>query len=292
MKKNELNQSDEVNRTSKHMSDSDVRFSDFESDMFIKRLRSVIQDESLNSFANRCGFTEGTLRKYLNGAVPGADKLLQIAQNNGLTVEWLLTGDTPQYKTDLKRALEYASIDPSEIVKNFTGIDIINRKKPSFGSNLTPDQIRNQATENSAHVLIDTFPDVKAAAGEGQLSPTDQTIVQLRVNSADWRNYVGLDHRHVKIISIHGDSMKPTFNHGDQVLVDTACNRLIDDGVYAFMQDDLLRVKRIKLKLNGDIEVKSDNGQGFAPETYTQQEANFFIVFGRVLPFKFGKVDL
>ena len=146
--------------------------------------------------------------------------------------------------------------------------------------------------DNLETLFIEHYLNIKGAAGAGQATPTDQLVLNVAVNAADWRNYVGLDHRHVKIISIHGDSMKPTFNHGDQVLVDTACNRLIDDGVYAFMQDDLLRVKRIKLKLNGDIEVKSDNGHGFTNETYTQQEATDFIVFGRVLPFKFGKVDL
>ena len=141
-------------------------------------------------------------------------------------------------------------------------------------------------------ICIEHYASVKGSAGPGQVTPTDQTIIQVAINASEWRNYVGLDHKHVKIITIHGDSMRPTFCHGDQVLVDTACHSFIDDGVYAIQQGDLLRVKRIKLKLDGSIEVKSDNTQGFSTDVHTKEEAADFKIYGRVIPFKFGKIEL
>ena len=33
------------------------------------------------------------MRKYLTGSMPGADKLVQIARANGVTVQWLATGE-------------------------------------------------------------------------------------------------------------------------------------------------------------------------------------------------------
>lgn len=289
VKKNQSNQSDDENQTSYDMSDSNVRFSDFESDMFIKRLKSVISTEPLTSFAKRCGFSEATLRKYLNGATPGIDKIAAIAKQNGLNIDWLLTGEYPQYKHDLRKAMEYASIDPSELVFNHTGIDIIRRD----GKEVSPEQIFNQAAENCDYLLIESYPDVRAAAGTGQISPTDQTVVQLRVNSADWRRYVGLDHKHVKVITVHGDSMHPTLSHGDQVMVDTACSTFIDDAIYCIQQGEHLRFKRIKLKLDGSIVVKSDNEkEGYPAEVYSAAEAAQFHIVGRVIPLKFGWFEI
>lgn len=289
MKKNQLNQLDDLNRTSDDMSDSNVRFSDFESDMFIKRLKSVISTEPLTSFAKRCGFSEATLRKYLNGAIPGIDKIAAIAKQNGLNIDWLLTGETPQYKHSLRNTMEYASVDPTEVIYNFTGIDMTKKD----GKDVSKEQIFSQAAANCDYVLIDAFPEVRAAAGTGQVSPTDQTVVQLKVNSADWRRYVGLDHKHVKIITVHGDSMKPTLSHGDQVMVDTACSNFIDDTIYCIQQGDNLRFKRIKLQLDGKVIVKSDNEiEGFPPEIYTAEEAANFHVIGRVIPLKFGWFEI
>ena len=141
-------------------------------------------------------------------------------------------------------------------------------------------------------IYIEHYSDVRAAAGNGQVTPTDQTIIQVAVNASEWRSYVGLNHKNLKIITIYGDSMRPTFSHGDQVLVDTACHSFIDDGVYAIQQGDLLRVKRIKLRLDGSVEVKSDNSQGFSTDTYSSDEAAEFHIYGRVIPFKFGKIEL
>lgn len=36
------------------------------------------------------------MRKYLNGSTPGVDKAAQIAEANGVRLEWLATGSGPQ----------------------------------------------------------------------------------------------------------------------------------------------------------------------------------------------------
>lgn len=159
-------------------------------------------------------------------------------------------------------------------------------------SGVTADDHPYQQAKYQDAIYIESYPEVRGAAGTGQVTPTDQVIIKLAVNAADWRNYVGLDHRHIKVVAVHGDSMKPALSHGDQVLVDTACNRFIDNDIYAIQQGDLTRFKRIKLRLDGSIEVKSDNEkEGFKLETYTAEEAAEFKLIGRVIPFKFGRFD-
>jgi len=141
-------------------------------------------------------------------------------------------------------------------------------------------------------IYIEQLTDVRAAAGTGQATPTDQVSVMVAINAVNWRNRVGSNSDKVKIITVYGDSMEGTLSHGDQVFVDTACNKFIDDAIYVIMQDDLLRIKRVKLKLDGSILVKSDNENGFGIEEYTAEQASNFKVIGKVLPFKFGQFKL
>ncbi len=141
-------------------------------------------------------------------------------------------------------------------------------------------------------LYIEQLTDVRAAAGTGQATPTDQVSVMVAINAINWRNRVGTNTDKVKIITVYGDSMEGTLSHGDQVFVDTACNKFIDDAIYVIMQDDLLRIKRVKLKLDGSILVKSDNGNGFGIEEYTADQAANFKVIGKVLPFKFGQFKI
>jgi len=141
-------------------------------------------------------------------------------------------------------------------------------------------------------IYIEQLKDVRAAAGNGQVTPTDQVSVMVAINAINWRNRVGANADKVKIITVYGDSMEGTLSHGDQVFVDTACNKFIDDAIYVIMQDDLLRIKRVKLKLDGSILVKSDNENGFGIEEYTADQAAAFKVIGKVLPFKFGQFKM
>jgi len=204
---------------------------------------------------------------------------------------------------------EYLQVDSSDIeikVAN-SAIDAINKSNANYptepikplvsGSGIhsggVTDEHFYQQVKHQESIYIESYLEVRGAAGAGQLTPTDQVIIKLAVNAADWRNYVGLDHRHIKVVAVHGDSMKPALSHGDQVLVDTACTSFIDNDIYAIQQGDLTRFKRIKLRLDGSIEVKSDNEKdGFKLETYTAMEAAEFQLIGRVIPFKFGRFDL
>jgi hypothetical protein len=132
-------------------------------------------------------------------------------------------------------------------------------------------------------VYIDNYVEVRGSCGSGQYVD-DETVVKMRVD-ADWlRKRVGNNFSHIKIASVHGDSMKPTLAPGDLVLVDTSCDRFIDDAIYAIQQDGHLRFKRIQLKLDGSIIVRSDNPVNKDPEHYTAEEAQYFKVVGMVIP--------
>lgn len=63
-----------------------------ECDALAARLASLIGDEPQTTFARRCGFSESTLRNYLDGADPSRSRLVAIADACDVSIEWLATG--------------------------------------------------------------------------------------------------------------------------------------------------------------------------------------------------------
>ena len=65
----------------------------------------------------------------------------------------------------------------------------------------------------------------------------------------------------LSIVRVEGDSMAPTLNAGDDILVDLAdCNERLRDGIYVLRIDDALVVKRLALNpVSRSITVQSDN---------------------------------
>lgn len=102
---------------------------------------------------------------------------------------------------------------------------------------------------------------VKASAGPGAI-----------VSEGVGKPYFGFDERWLKaltatpasnlsIVRVEGDSMSPTLNDGDDILVDLGdCGERLRDGIYVLRVDDALVVKRLALSPMGRrVTVQSDN---------------------------------
>jgi phage repressor protein C with HTH and peptisase S24 domain len=65
----------------------------------------------------------------------------------------------------------------------------------------------------------------------------------------------------LSIVRVEGDSMSPTLNPGDEILVDLGdCGDRLRDGIYVLRTDDALVVKRLALNpVGGRVTVQSDN---------------------------------
>ena len=92
------------------------------------------------------------------------------------------------------------------------------------------------------------------------------------VSEESGKPYFGFDQRWLKaltqtppgqlsIIRVEGDSMAPTLNAGDDILVDLGdCSDRLRDGIYVLRVDDALVVKRLALNPVGRrVTVQSDN---------------------------------
>lgn len=64
----------------------------------------------------------------------------------------------------------------------------------------------------------------------------------------------------LRFVHAYGDSMSPTFEDGDVLLVDTGMRdpRHID-GVYVMAANERLYIKRVRQRMDGEVEISSDN---------------------------------
>lgn len=60
------------------------------------RLVELMGTGSVLGFAKRCGVPATTMRQYLAGSVPSADKAAQIAERTGVSLIWLINGTGPK----------------------------------------------------------------------------------------------------------------------------------------------------------------------------------------------------
>lgn len=97
--------------------DKSIEFPEDQQDWAIKhRLMFIIGEESVSGFARRAGISESVLRKYVTGSNPGADNLLKIARASGCTIDWIVTGEQPIYRSgSIAYEMDPAG-NPSEII--------------------------------------------------------------------------------------------------------------------------------------------------------------------------------
>ena len=99
-----------------------------------------------------------------------------------------------------------------------------------------------------------------ASAGPGSLDE-DERAAGVMAFDAKWLRHLGVRPQRVSIIRVDGESMAPTLNDGDEIMVDHDDDALrLRDGVYVLRLDGVLMVKRIAMgPRRGLFSVLSDN---------------------------------
>ncbi|MDP9523732.1 S24 family peptidase [Pseudomonas putida] len=104
--------------------------------------------------------------------------------------------------------------------------------------------------------------DIRAAMGGGQI-PHDypEMLKDIRVSPSHLRE-IGVEfeeHYHLKVVTGWGQSMEPTIKHRDPLIVNIHVRDFVGDGVYLFVWDDLLYIKRLQVADEEHYEMISDN---------------------------------
>ena len=100
---------------------------------------------------------------------------------------------------------------------------------------------------------------VGASAGGGALTDVEALAGKVGFDES-WLRQMGLDPAGLSLIRVVGDSMQPTLNDGDDIMVDTAAAlRAPKKGVHVLRLDGTLMVKRLLPGKGGTLSILSDN---------------------------------
>lgn len=221
---------------------------------FIERLDNLIGNEKPFSWAAKVGIPPATFsRIYNEGGQAKSDALMRISEITGCSIDWLLTGEGPMRRGTYP---EEGTIGDGDLAKYTAG-------------DLGDDYV------------IPRY-NVEASAGGGAMIHTEQIVDYLAFKTEWLRREVGITPANAVVISVTGDSMEPNLCEGDLILVDTGIQRFENDAIYVLQTGGSLLVKRVQVKLDGTVIVKSDNNR-YDPEIFRGEEAERLIVVGRMV---------
>ena len=209
-----------------------------------ERLTALMAEKGLSQaeLARMIGVKQPSIFKILSGQTLNPKNILEIAAALNVDPHWLKTGE--------------GDPDPS--------YRIVEVSEP----------------QNPNTVRIDIL-DVEASAGNGAyLSPTEQGVLSQEFDLTFFRQQFGrADAKHLKLITVKGDSMAPTLESGDLLYVDISENYFAADGLYVFTFDGQTFIKRLQ-KVGKEMLVISDNPT-YKEWTFTQDDDVF--IHGRVI---------
>ena len=120
------------------------------------------------------------------------------------------------------------------------------------------------------------------SAGGGVI-PEEEFEDQRYAFIRSWLKTVATSESACVLMEIDGDSMRPTLESGDMVLVDQGRQDLISDGIYAFGEGDVINIKRLQ-RVYPNVRIVSDNPDR---ECYPSREVepSTIRIIGRVIWF-------
>ena len=288
-----------------HKEGADTSLKTSEINALTSRIKEILGNDSVSSFARQSGIGESLIRKYLDGAQPGALNLAAMARAKGVSIDWLVTGTPPKERlTKVLEEIEIAKdLEIKKAVERMTSRNSIAQSLAAAGL-LSSDNEYSKAVSTAltteeptedyrpatravpaGYVKIPSFSNVRASAGEGVINGDVLQADESMVFREDWIRYeLGARPQDLWLIRVRGDSMEPTLRSGDVVLVDSRATSPNHDGIYILRMGDSVLVKRLQVMPGRKIRVTSDN-PAFSPWIIdpADESNNEFSVVGRVV---------
>ena len=225
---------------------------------FTERLKELIGDQPVGRFAAEVGLGDNLVRKYLGGATPGLDKFVQICNAKGVNPEWLAWGRGPKYLVEGAYTHEPPGEHPA--------------REPGSSELI-------ESSDGREYVKVPQY-DVRASAGRGELIHSEQIVDHIAFEREWFEREVGIPAAHAAVLEVRGDSMVPDLHDGELLIMDLSKNRFVDDAIYVIQYGNALRIKKVRVRLDGKIEIRSSN-DAYAPEIVEPDDAASIVVVGR-----------
>lgn len=130
--------------------------------------------------------------------------------------------------------------------------------------------------------LIPVHEDVLISAGHGSVLCAQNQPSTFMAFRNDWIRSRGFCVKDLKVFITRGDSMSPTIEDNEPILVDTAEKEPQDGHIYVIRSCDMTWVKRIQRQIDGSLLLISDN-KLYPPMLIKLDESTDVEVIGKVV---------
>lgn len=138
----------------------------------------------------------------------------------------------------------------------------------------------NERTEDFSDLVTIPLYDVQLSAGTGSIESRVDVVDQLSF-SLSFLQGVGIGStENAGLFRVTGDSMEPSAPDHSLVIVNTMEQDIVD-GIYAIGVDGQARIKRLRKRVTGELEIISDN-ELYGTETLNGEDLNLVTIIGRV----------
>ncbi|PYD48498.1 LexA family transcriptional regulator [Novacetimonas pomaceti] len=186
-----------------------------------QRLKQAVKDAGGNrQVSERSGIPFGTLNAYLAGREMKVSALISLARACDVPLDWLAEG----------------------------------KGEPQAGNAMTSIPLASSSTD----AIEVKFFDAEPSAGRGHIPDDWVGSESYYVPRSFLSSVLGVYSKKIFFVRIQGDSMKPSLNPGDTILVDYEPENFVE-AVYVITIHGLLMVKRLSMKDPFNISIGSDN---------------------------------
>ncbi len=211
-----------------------------------ERLRSAVRAAGGNqAVAERANMHVGTLNRYIAGRDMKASALITLADACNVDIEWLAVGASPNSRA------------------------------------LSADELKGDDLEGQRYVI--PRYDIKASAGFGAEVVEEEVVAYIALSGTWLRSILGrINATDLAIINASGDSMEPTINDHNTIVIDTSQRTIKDGRIYVINVDGNVLVKRIQIRTDGYLLIKSDNPH-YDTEMLAPSELQRLRIIGKVV---------
>ncbi|MEA3353079.1 MAG: S24 family peptidase [Campylobacterota bacterium] len=171
--------------------------------------------------------------------------------------------DKKIFDKDIANALDITSVNFATMKKRnsipFSSIlDFCALKKISINWMLYG-QDPSSLIDSTDKYWIKYYPTINVSAGGGAYDSEEHyeklELPDFFVDMVGGNNNI----KNIEAINVTGDSMEPTLNNGNIIFIDKTKSDVLKDGIYAFVNENGLFVKRIQRRVDGSLDIISDN---------------------------------
>ncbi|MDE9571151.1 helix-turn-helix transcriptional regulator [Xenorhabdus bovienii] len=202
------------------------------------------------ALAEKIGVTPQSVQQWESLTEPKKTRLMALAKILEVDVNWLLFGDPLK-----KDGIPKEQLTPREI---------------AVWDSTTP--------LDDNEVEVPYYKSIELAATHGCNGKIAPNGYKLRFSRSIFDRY-GILPSEAMAFPVHGDSMSPVIPDGSTVTVSTGHKKVIDGGIYAIEQGDLLRVKILLRQPEGKLIIRSYNSTDYPDEIADISTVN---IIGRV----------